>query len=419
MYRIVNMILRTSALGCLLSLCVLQGGLPWGTSQGLCEAFGKMPTPDFSTVNKKKNVSWGAFRKDNMMTTALNSSSDGKEKDCVKTMDILSLDSIRSTLIRQEETIIFALIERSQFRQNKICYESNGFNDLAPPPGTKGIDSNEEEIDSLSLLSHMLMGTEALHSRVRRYTSPEEHAFFPEQLPDFGKPMSGLPELDYPTDLLSSEGGASSINFNPILLEKYTGWILPKISQPGDDEQHGSAVVCDIAVLQALSRRVHYGKFVAESKYRSNPEAYQQLVNNNDAAGVMKLLTNVAVEEKVLQRARLKAATYGREPLSTIAIPDLECNDTASIVAAAAASAAAAAVEALVRTDDSNQNSKSKVNPTCIETIYRDFIIPLTKDIEVAYLFLRCGKQPPGEYSPDRMSVDKCITAEEVEHQSA
>lgn len=40
------------------------------------------------------------------------------------------------------------------------------------------------------------------------------------------------------------------------------------ICEPGDDEQHGSSVVCDVSVLQALSRRVHLGKFVAESKFQ-------------------------------------------------------------------------------------------------------------------------------------------------------
>ncbi len=239
---------------------------------------------------------------------------------------------------------------------------------------------------------------------MRRYTSPEEHAFFPDQLPN--RCLDALPDLDYPTDLLSMVGGASSINFNKILLEKYQSWILPIMAQPGDDEQHGSSVCCDIAVLQALSRRVHYGKFVAESKYRSDPENYQRLVDANDADGVMALLTNVPVEKKVLQRARLKAATYGREPLLSSLPESLECDDMASIVAASAASAAAAAVDAYQKIDT---NKGSKINPSVIESIYRDFIIPLTKDIEVAYLFLRCGKQPPPQYASDRMSVDKCI----------
>uniref|UniRef100_A0A7S2VZ80 chorismate mutase n=1 Tax=Eucampia antarctica TaxID=49252 RepID=A0A7S2VZ80_9STRA len=370
--------------------------------------------------NINHNNKWGPLPRYSYLSSSSSSSSLKKstalknkegDEDCVKTTDILSLDSIRSTLIRQEETIIFALIERAQFRQNDKCYDQDGFENL----GSRFGKTSNDDSNKLSLLEHMLMGTEALHSRVRRYTSPEEHSFFPERLPDFRRPKGeGLPELDYPTDLLSSSGGASSINFNKILLQKYTSWILPKMSQPGDDEQHGSAVVCDIAVLQALSRRVHYGKFVAESKYRSDPKAYQQLVQDNDADGVMKLLTNAPVEEKVLQRAKLKAATYGREPLSNIAIPNLECNDTASIVAAAAASAAAAAVEALVGGDFS-QKKRGKVNPTVIEAIYRDFIIPLTKDIEVAYLFLRCGKQPPKEYGPDRMSTDPSILVKEEE----
>lgn len=44
--------------------------------------------------------------------------------DQLSTSDIFSLESIRSTLIRQEETIIFALIERAQYRRNNIIYTS-------------------------------------------------------------------------------------------------------------------------------------------------------------------------------------------------------------------------------------------------------------------------------------------------------
>jgi monofunctional chorismate mutase, eukaryotic type len=241
---------------------------------------------------------------------------------------------------------------------------------------------------------------------VRRYTSPEEHAFFPECLPS--GPLDALPKLDYPKDLLSPIGGASSINFNEILLKKYTEWIVPSITKKGDDEQHGSTVLADIVVLQALSRRVHYGKFVAESKYRSDPEGYQRLVDAGDADGVMKLLTNSAVEARVLRRSRIKAATYGREPLMT-QLPEHkveECGGDVSFVAAAAASAVATAMEAL---DKDQYNVIGKIDPVIIEEIYRDFIIPLTKDIEVAYLFRRCGKDPPPEYAPDRMSRDVLV----------
>ncbi len=122
---------------------------------------------------------------------------------------------------------------------------------------------------------------------MRRYTSPEEAAFFPDRLPD--GPVENLPKLEYP-DILEAE--ASKVNFNNILLQKYINAIVPSLTTFGDDEQHGSCTLCDIAALQALSRRVHYGKFVAESKYRGDPEGYQRLVDANDADGVMALLTH-------------------------------------------------------------------------------------------------------------------------------
>lgn len=206
--------------------------------------------------------------------------------------------------------------------------------------------------------------------------------------------MENLPQLQYPEGLLSSEGGACDVNFNNRLLKKYISDVVPKVCKEGDDEQHGSTTLCDIAVLQALSRRVHYGKFVAESKYRSDPEGYKRLIALNDADGVMALLTDTIVEEKVLRRARLKAATYGSEPLLT-ELPPIEGSDrTSTLVAAAAASAVVAALGAL----DKNTLRAGKVDPSVIEDFYRDIIIPMTKDIEVAYLFRRCGKEPPPQY---------------------
>mmetsp|Transcript_59498 Transcript_59498/g.66601 ORF Transcript_59498/g.66601 Transcript_59498/m.66601 type:complete len:433 (+) Transcript_59498:123-1421(+) len=313
----------------------------------------------------------------------------------IKTSEVLSLDSIRASLIRQEETIIFALIERAQFRQNKAVYEKG---ELAKD----GLFDDEGESMTISFLEYMLTETEKLHASVRRYRSPEEHAFYPERLVDNSDTVLKQ-QLKYRPGLLSDIGNASDVNFNEILLKKYIEDVVPSICAKGDDEQHGSSVLNDVAVLQALSKRVHYGKFVAESKYLADPDAYQALVDANDADGVMKLLTNEAVEVKVLRRARFKAATYGTEPLLAD-LPPLygEQKAISSIVAAAAASAVVAALETMA--DDGD--NKNKVNPSTVESIYRDFIIPLTKDVEVAYLFLRCGKEPPPEYAPHRMSTD-------------
>lgn len=40
------------------------------------------------------------------------------------------------------------------------------------------------------------------------------------------------------------------------------------VAVPGDDNNYGSASMLDVAVLQALSKRIHYGMFVAEAKFR-------------------------------------------------------------------------------------------------------------------------------------------------------
>lgn len=319
---------------------------------------------------------------------------DGNNEN-VKTSEVLSLDSIRASLIRQEETIIFALIERAQFRQNKVVYK----------PGASELDSIGKNSDE-SFLEYMLTETEKLHSGLRRYKSPEEHAFYPEKLLNNCEQFLKQ-DLEYNSGLLSDIGDASKVNFNEILLKKYINEVVPSICAKGDDEQYGSCVLNDIAVLQALSKRVHYGKFVAESKYLDDPEGYQALVDANDAEGVMKLLTNETVELKVLRRARLKAATYGTEPLLA-ALPPMYGEEKAvsSIVAAAAASAVVAALEAMADFCEEGSDATNKVCPPTVESTYRDLIIPLTKDIEVAYLFRRCGREPPPEFAPHRMSTD-------------
>eukprot|EP00596_Hydrurales_sp_CCMP1899_P001209 CAMPEP_0119041984 /NCGR_PEP_ID=MMETSP1177-20130426/14266_1 /TAXON_ID=2985 /ORGANISM="Ochromonas sp, Strain CCMP1899" /LENGTH=304 /DNA_ID=CAMNT_0007008461 /DNA_START=196 /DNA_END=1110 /DNA_ORIENTATION=+ len=256
----------------------------------------------------------------------------------VKTVDILSLETIRSTLVRQEETIIFALIERSQYRKNYAIYDPK----LHKLRNAYGAPQ--------SFLEYMLIETEKLHSKVRRYTSPEEHPFYASYLP---API--LPELSYPQQV--SLRGKSAVDVNSEVMRWYVEKIIDRLCVAGDDEQHGSSVLCDIASMQALSRRIHYGKFVAESKFLNDPETYTAYVKEGNVIAIVDLLTNVEVERKVLRRAFVKASTYGQ--------------------------------------DISGATEGYKIDPMLIADIYRDMIIPLTKDVEVRYLFHRVGCLPP------------------------
>ena len=201
--------------------------------------------------------------------------------------------SIRSRL---EDTITFYLIERVQFPLNRRIYEPGGIN--IPE-------------SALSLFDWMLREQERLQSLVRRYESPDEYPFFPEVVQ---KPI--LQSLDYPEILHPND-----VDVNQTIKKKYISMILPQLCKrlnrgdQGEEQQtYGSTATCDVMCLQALSRRIHFGKFVAESKFQQEPERFVKLIKNEDRNGIEEAITNSAVEKKVLDRLRLKARTYGTDP---------------------------------------------------------------------------------------------------------
>jgi chorismate mutase len=42
--------------------------------------------------------------------------------------------------------------------------------------------------------------------------------------------------------------------------------------------------LADVNCLQTISKRIHYGKFVAEAKFRAQPDEYTQLIKNQAGA---------------------------------------------------------------------------------------------------------------------------------------
>ena len=197
---------------------------------------------------------------------------------------------------RLEDTITFHLIERVQFPLNRTIYI----------PGALQLPQAD-----LSFLDWMLRGQERLHSLVRRYESPDEHPFFPDALQS---PI--LKPLRYPYVL-----HPNTVNINHKLKLAYVNQILPAAcSHPGREdrgemqENYGSSGTCDVACLQALSRRVHFGKFVAEAKFRQDRSTFEELIRDEDRAAIAAAITDEKVEKKVLERLRLKATTYGTDP---------------------------------------------------------------------------------------------------------
>lgn len=198
---------------------------------------------------------------------------------------------------RLEDTITFHLIERVQFPLNKTVYV----------PGGVKIPGNE-----FSLMDYLLREQERLQSRVRRFQSPDEYPFFPGVLE---QPI--LQPLKYPKILHPND-----VNVNEVIKKRYVDEVLPAVcpsfggrEDRGEaQENYGSAATCDVNCLQGLSRRIHFGKFVAEAKFRKEPEKFVKMIKANDREGIDAAITDANVEQKVLERLGLKAKTYGTDP---------------------------------------------------------------------------------------------------------
>lgn len=254
--------------------------------------------------------------------------------------DPLDIQNIRKVLMRLEDTITFLMIERAQFANNRAIYEnSNQFTEL------------EKCSKEPSFLGWMLRQTEITHAKVRRYEAPDEYPFTPRnQLPP---PI--LPKLDFPRAL-----HPNSININSTIKEFYINQTLPVLTRrdgrADDDGHYGSSATRDVEILQAVSRRIHYGKFVAESKFRDHPESFLPHIRARNVTELEKLITKPAVEAALLERLTQKALTYGQE------IPNVKSADGCS---------------------------HQKVDAQVVVEMYRDWIIPLTKKVEVDYLLCR------------------------------
>ncbi|XP_010555459.1 PREDICTED: chorismate mutase 2 isoform X2 [Tarenaya hassleriana] len=246
----------------------------------------------------------------------------------------LSLDSIRDSLIRQEDTIVFSLIERAKFPLNSPAYEESRCSDSGFPG---------------SMTEFLVRETEIIQAKVGRYENPEENPFFPEKIPFPVCPKHNYPQVLHPS--------GSSININNRIWDLYFKELLPMVATAGDDGNYASTAASDLACLQALSRRIHYGKFVAEVKFRDAPQDYEPAIRAQDKEALMKLLTFEKVEETVKQRVQKKAETFGQE---------VNLSET-----------------------DQNSGKKYKVDPSVVSRIYGEWVIPLTKDVQVMYLLRR------------------------------
>ncbi|KAF3912335.1 hypothetical protein AA313_de0206024 [Arthrobotrys entomopaga] len=270
----------------------------------------------------------------------------------------LDLNHIRYQLIRLEDTILFALMERAQFPLNQTIYDK----DALPLPDSSGG----------TFLDWIFKKQEEVYASVRRYQAPDEYPFFPEVL----EVVPILKPLNYPKILYPN-----TVNINPKIIKVYISKIVPAICKSSDksrgdrgeqQENYGSSAVADVAVLQALSRRIHFGKFVAEAKFRGDVEGFSRLIREKNGEEIGNRITKPAVEEQVLRRLRHKAQIYGRDPT-------LNPDEGGGV---------------------GENTGVGKIDVEAVVRMYKDFVIPLTKEVEVEYLLQRLNEPEDEKSTP-------------------
>ncbi|KDN47542.1 chorismate mutase [Tilletiaria anomala UBC 951] len=291
---------------------------------------------------------------------------------------LLSLSHIRSVLQRLEDTIVFQLIERAQFKLNRCMYLPGAFPELTKKEGWEG-----------SWTEWFLKESESAHAKVRRWEAPDEYPFTPVEL----LPSPILPAVEYPP-LLWPSNNNHGINVNSKIYSFYVENIVPAIcsrhkveggaedaesDDESDDGQYGSAAVRDVEILSALSRRIHFGMFVSESKFRSAPSDFVPHIITASSTSpsvtaeqktvardkLLALITKPAVEAALLVRLAEKAQVYGGD-----------------FDAAFQARNSGMAREQ----QEKEREKRRKIEVDEVVQLYKGFVIPLTKTVEVDYL---------------------------------
>ncbi|KAG8087537.1 hypothetical protein GUJ93_ZPchr0010g10978 [Zizania palustris] len=253
----------------------------------------------------------------------------------------LSLDTVRDFLTREEDTIVFSLIERAKYPLNPPAYYV--------PAHFAGLRHDA------SFAELFVRESEAVQAKAGRYQSQQEIPFFPSRV----RPLTLAPPYNFTRELYPA---AAPVNVNDEIWRIYFTLLLPLLAKNGDDGSYAATVASDLVCLQALSRRINYGRYVAEVKFTGDQQNYTTLIRNKDKDALMKLLTSEAQEDAVKRRVQKKATVFGRN----------------------------VTLDGPGETGDSNNGRASfKVEPAVVYKLYDQWVIPLTKKVELKYLLRR------------------------------
>ena len=311
----------------------------------------------------------------------------------------MELDIIAQQLELLEETLIYRLLERVQFAEYAELYRGDSLKDIL----------------SNSLLGMRLRAHESMELQFGRYNVAEEFPFSPFIPPfvDSSMPPPLAEPLTSGSDIIRKSllTDLKPLRFSPALkigeyelqnleadlplplhqlreisqcnniLQYYLGFLgryCPRNDVPNTLPHYGSALEHDVMVLQAISRRVHYGAiYVAESKFREKERTLRPLIlrwqqftkaGQDFEAGelrelILTVITRPEIEQKILQRVcnKAKSIQFSKEQY----IQAIETEATQSKI------------------------ERYYLSPQAVQKLYAECVILFTKEGELAYLYRR------------------------------
>jgi len=153
-----------------------------------------------------------------------------------------------------------------------------------------------------SLLRYELAQIERCHAELGRYAYASQDAFS-----DISQVRSVVvrDKPDSPVRNMASGVGDRIVDF-------YRQWVTRACQSGSDENTYGETVTADVVGLLAIMERVNLGKLVAESKYLENPDAFRESQGDRDT--MLDLIIRRDREQKVLDLAATLAQHYDMEP---------------------------------------------------------------------------------------------------------
>lgn len=198
-----------------------------------------------------------------------------------------NLGELRIKLDQMTERITSRLKDRSRFPQNATIYESNAIE----------IHGRQD----VSFFQFAIEGLEAYHASLGRFRYPDQF------------PVSGAKLQESSVERKVGESSLQEVNFSVAskLIPFYTGLIV-KYCEAGDNpDTYGETAYIDADLVEIMNERINIGRYVAETKGRSDPSVFD--VAENEKVLVSKLKDKVR-EEALIEKVRSTAQRYDLNP---------------------------------------------------------------------------------------------------------